>query len=193
MMAADAMERTLRGNPDLAALLDGFAAIGLPDCWIVAGAVAQTLWNAAHGFAPGHGIKDIDIIYHDAADLSDAAEAAQEARLWAVFPALSARLDVKNQARVHLWYGAKFGRAIGQYQCSAEAIATFPATATAIGVQPGPGGLAICAPFGTDDLDALVIRPNKRIVSEAVYTAKAARWQAIWPRLTVVDWQASGR
>lgn len=182
------MERTLRGNPDLAALLDGFAAIGLPDCWIVAGAVAQTLWNAAHGFTPGHGIKDIDIIYHDAADLSDEAEAAQEARLRGLFPALSARLDVKNQARVHLWYGTKFGRAIAQYQSSAEAIATFPATATAIGVQPTRDGMAVCAPFGTADLDALVIRPNKRIVSEAVYTQKAARWRAIWPRLAVVGW-----
>ncbi|MCX7383083.1 MAG: nucleotidyltransferase family protein [Alphaproteobacteria bacterium] len=186
------MEPALRNNPDLAALLDGFAAIGLPDCWIVAGAVAQTLWNAAHGFPPGHGILDIDIIYHDGADLSAAAEAAHEARLRSIFPDLVARLDVKNQARVHLWYKARFGRAIGQYRSSAEAIATFPATATAIGVRPMAGKLAITAPFGTADLDRLIIRPNRRIVSEAVYTAKAARWRAIWPRLAVLDWHAPG-
>lgn len=183
------MAATLRRNPDLATLLDGFAAIGLPDCWIVAGAVTQTLWNDAHGFPPGHAIRDIDIIYHDAADLSAEAEAATEARLRVLFPALTARLDVKNQARVHVWYGAKFGRAIGQYRSSAEAIATFPATATAIGIRPGTQGLDICAPFGTADLLGLIVRPNRRLVTEAAYTAKAARWRAAWPRLTVHGWE----
>ncbi len=191
MMAPDPMEQSLRHNPDLATLFDGFAKIALPDCWIVAGAVAQTLWNAAHGFAPGHGIRDIDIIYHNASDISDEAEAAQEARLRALFPALSARLDVKNQARVHLWYEMKFGRAIAQYRSSAEAIATFPATATAIGVRPTPDGIALCAPFGTEDLDRLIIRPNQRIVSQDAYAAKAARWGAIWPRLTLIPWRTA--
>jgi hypothetical protein len=50
------------------------------------------------------------------------------------------------------------------------------------------GRLACIAPFGLDDLFALTARPNRRLVSEAVYRAKAARWQGRWPELTVLPW-----
>ncbi len=188
MAAMPHLLATLRTNPALAALLEDFAAVALPDAWIVAGALAQTVWNQAHGLPPQHGIRDIDIIYHDPDDLSAAAEAAHEARLRGYFGDLGAKLDVKNQARVHLWYERRFGRAIPPYPSSQAAIATFPTTATAIGVQPG----AFVAPFGTEDLLALRIRPNKVIVSAAVYAAKAARWQALWPKLTVMAWDNPG-
>lgn len=189
-MATDpaALEAAMRDNPDLASLLDHFADLALPDPWIVAGAVTQAWWNRAHALPGGHGVRDIDIVYFDAADLSAAAEAAHEARIRARFPALTARLDVKNQARVHQWYGAKFGRAIAPFRSVAEAIATYPATATSIGVRPGPDGLAIIAPFGLADLAALIVCPNRALVSQAVYEAKAARWASIWPRLAVMKW-----
>ena len=188
MPPPETLEDILRGNPDLATLLDRFAAIALPDAWIVAGALAQTVWNHRHGLPPGYGIRDIDIIYHDPADLSEAAEAAHETRLRAEFSTLSARLDVKNQARVHLWYERRFGRAIAPYPSSVAAIATFPATATAIGVRPIPRGLEVYAPFGLGDLRAGIVRANRTLVSEAVYTAKAARWAANWPGLDVQPW-----
>jgi hypothetical protein len=45
-----------------------------------------------------------------------------------------------------------------------------------------------CAPFGLDDLFGLIVRPNKSLVDRNVYEAKAARWAALWPRLTVIPW-----
>lgn len=182
------LEAALRANPDLAALLDGWAAVRLPDAWIVAGCVAQSAWNARFGLDPRHGIADIDLVYHDPADLSAAAETAHEARLRAAFPGLSARLDVKNQARVHCWYQAKFGKPIAPHASAPAAIATYPATATCLGVRPAAGGLEVCAPFGLADLAAGIVRPNKALVTEAAYAAKTARWRAAWPGLRFMPW-----
>lgn len=179
----DRLTRVARGNPDLAALLDDFAALALPDAWIVAGALAQTVWNARFALPPGHGIADIDIVYFDP-DLSEAREAAHQTRLRARFPALSARLDVKNQARVHQWYEARFARPLAPYPSVTAAIASYPTTATCLGLRPGE----LCAPYGTEDLWAAIVRPNKTLVTEAVYAQKTARWRRLWPGLTILPW-----
>jgi hypothetical protein len=103
-------------------------------------------------------------------------------------PALGVTVDVTNEARVHLWYEQRFGVPLEPYGSTEEAIATWPTTASSVGVRPAGSGLAVCAPFGLRDLFALVVRPNKTLVTEAIYTAKAARWQATWPRLTILGW-----
>jgi uncharacterized protein len=71
----------------------------------------------------------------DEQDLSFEAEASHERRLRGLFQHLPIKLDVKNEARVHLWYEDRFGPAIKPYSSSADAIATFPTTATAVGVR----------------------------------------------------------
>jgi hypothetical protein len=187
-ISSDLLSR-LRQNRDIAIVLDRYGDIALPDCWLVAGCLAQTVWNLAAGAPPMAGIRDIDIVYHDPTDLSATAEAAHEARLRAVLSGLAARLDVKNQARVHLWYEARFGRAIAPYRSTAAAIATYPSTATAIGIRMQGEACEICAPFGLTDLLAGVVRPNRVLVSQAAYQAKAARWGAQWPGLRIIPWQ----
>ncbi len=177
------LEPILRSNPHLATLLDNFASLTLPEPWLVAGALAQTVWNHRYALPPTHGIADIDIVYFDP-DLSEATEAAHQSRL--THPAI--RLDVKNQARVHQWYEAKFGRPLAPYPSVPAAIATYPTTATAIGVRMKSGTMELCAPFGTDDLLAGIVRPNKAVVTEAAYTAKAARWRRLWPKLQILPW-----
>lgn len=188
---APALAADLLSDPLIAAVMARWDRIALPQGWLVAGALAQTLWNRRHGFAPGHGIDDIDIVYFDAADLTEAAEARQAARLAALLADLPVRLDVKNEARVHLWYGAKFGTTIAPYRSCLDAMATFPTTATAIGLRIGPAGPDLAAPFGTADLEAGVIRANKRQIPREVYQAKLARWRPLWPRLTYLSWEES--
>jgi hypothetical protein len=96
---------------------------------------------------------------------------------------------VKNQARVHLWYEARFGRAIAPFASTRAAIATYPTTATAIGIGMAGGRCVLYAPFGLADLLAGVVRANKALVSQAVYEAKAARWHRQWPSLRITPWQ----
>jgi uncharacterized protein len=185
------LEVVLRANPAVAAILERVPALGLPEWYLGAGAVAQTVWNAAHGFPPGHAIKDYDVVYFDSADLGAAAEDAARRRVAAALADLGVPVDITNEARVHLWYQDRFGVPLAAYPSVEEAIATWPTTATAVGVRPAPGGgLTICAPFGLADLSGLVVRPNRVLVPEAVYRAKAERWKATWPRLTVLDWDA---
>lgn len=189
MSSAERLEALLRQSPMMCTLFDRWAAVALPDAWLVAGAVAQTVWNIEHGRDPDAGIKDIDIVYFDADDLSAEAEAAQERRIAGMLADLAMKIDVKNEARVHLWYGRVFGREIPPYTSTADAIATFPTTATSVGVRPGADGrLEVAAPFGLDDLLGMQVRPNRALVSQAVYEAKTARWQHLWPRLAISGW-----
>jgi uncharacterized protein len=183
-----ALSGIVRSHPILSPVLERFDAVVLPDAWLVAGAVAQSVWNASCGRPPAYGLKDLDIVYFDAADLAAETEAAHEERLRALFADLPVKLDVKNEARVHLWYKDVFGNRIDPYVSTADAIATFPTTATSIGVRPDGGRLRLCAPFGLDDLLAGVVRANKRQITRAVYEKKTARWRALWPELTYVGW-----
>ena len=165
-------ERAVIGSPLLSAVLEHWDQVALPDCWLIAGALAQTFWNLAHGLSPTHGIKDVDIAYFDETDLSAQVEEAHAARINAAFAKHSIHFDVKNEARVHLWYERKFGYAIRPYASTPHAIATFPTTATSVGVHPTSSGLAFCAPFGLHDLLGLVVRANKAQITHEIYAAK---------------------
>ena len=96
--------------------------------------------------------------------------------------------DVKNEARVHLWYEAKFGYAIEPYRSTEAAIATFPTTAAAIGVRVAGGRFEVSAPIGLAELNNLIVRPNKAQITAEIYQAKVARWRALWPDLDIRPW-----
>jgi uncharacterized protein len=187
--SANELHVSLRQNQCLADILERFDEIALPDAWLVAGCIAQTIWNLACGQPAELGIKDVDLIYFHDQDLSLGAEAGHERRIRDLFGHLAIKLDVKNEARVHLWYEDRFGHAIKPYSSSSDAIATFPTTATAVGVRQIRGKLECCAPFGLDDLFGLVVRPNRRQITRAIYEAKVDRWRSIWPRLTFLPWE----
>lgn len=195
-MMSDTLARELASvigsSPFLAEIIGRWPEIGLPDAWLVAGAVAQTVWNRRFGLPATHGIADIDLVYFDTRNLSEEGEADHAARIAALFRHLPVRIDVKNEARVHLWYERKFGYPITSYRSVEEAIATFPTTATAIGVRPAGKGLDVIAPFGLADLFGAIVRPNKAQITQEIYAAKVQRWLACWPGLRVVDWDAAG-
>ncbi len=178
----------LTGNHFISSVLHRWPEVNLPNGWLAAGAIAQTVWNIAHGRAPEADIKDIDLVYFDGDDLSAEAELRNEARIRELFGNLGVAVDVKNEARVHLWYQAKFGTSIPPYRSVEEAITTFPTTATAIGVRPQGSRLEVYAPFGLDDLPGLVVRPNKAQITQAIYEAKVARWHLCWPELKICGW-----
>ena len=182
------LEAVVRANPVCAAILDGAGALGLPDWYLGAGAIAQTVWNGAHGRSLEADIADYDLVYFDPDDLSEEAEKTAERAASSAFSRFGVRLDVTNEARVHMWYEHKFGVKLEPYASAEAAIATWPTTASSIGVTSRHGRFAVHAPFGTDDLWALIVRPNKTLVTRAVYEAKVARWSAIWPRLTIIPW-----
>ncbi len=188
---AESLTRVVLASPVLQPVLERWDQLALPDCWLAAGALAQTFWNAAHELPPEHGISDIDIVYFDDRDLSEQAEAAHSARINATFSECRIRLDVKNEARVHLWYERRFGYPIRPYASIQDAVATFPTTATSVGIRPDLETIELCAPFGLNDLVQLVVRPNKAQVTAEIYAAKVNRWKQLWPRLKIMGWNDS--
>lgn len=184
-----ALTQIVRRHPILGALLRQWHSMGLADCWLSGSAIAQAVWNATFDLAPEHGLADVDLVYFDKADLSEASEAGEAARIARSFAHLPVRLDVKNQARVHLWYPSRFGYSIAPYTSVAQAIATFPTTSAAIGIRPGASDLLDCvAPYGLSDLLKPIVRPNRVQVTKAIYDGKVARWRELWPGLEVIEW-----
>ncbi|MEZ2220365.1 nucleotidyltransferase family protein [Rhizobium sp. RCC_161_2] len=182
------LQAIVQESPLLSPILRNWEKIALPDCWLVAGAVAQTVWNHSFGLPLTHGINDVDIVYFDAGDLSEGAEAEHALRIRSSFSDLPVWIDVKNEARVHLWYEEKFKYPIAPYTSAADAITTFPTTATAVGVQPGTNGLELCAPYGISDLLKLVVRPIKKQITRDIYKNKIDRWVVSWPGLKIIGW-----
>ena len=132
--------------------------------------------------------QDYDIVYFDAEDLSEAAEKAVEAQVTDLLAGNGTAVDVTNEARVHLWYEQRFHRPLAPYRSVEHAIATWPTTASSVGVRGDGDGFVVCAPFGLADLFAMVVRANTTLVGEATYRAKAERWCRTWPQLTVLPW-----
>lgn len=180
----------LEHSPELKALALWLDEQGPPNAWLAAGCVVQTVWNRLTGRPLNHGILDYDIVYYDT-DLSTETEADWRSRLEQAFPELN--LDVKNQARVHQWYPLKFGIQIPPFVSVTAAMQTWPTTATATAARRHQGEWEILTPFGRRDLLALVVRPNCTLATKSVYLNKTARWEELWPELTILPWdQAIG-
>jgi hypothetical protein len=145
------------------------------------------VWNLRHGYSPDQGIKDYDLVYFDP-DLNLDAERRIEQELSDRLAAFGIELDVKNEAWVHIWYAERFGNTIDPYVSTEDAISTWPTTASCVGVRRDQDGFVVCAPFGLADLLGMVARPNKKVVTKAVYEEKTSRWTSRWPRLTVLPW-----
>lgn len=106
-----------------------------------------------------------------------------------LFAGISIPVDIKNQARVHLWYRDKFGVELAPYASLEDAINSWPTTVTSLGARlSSEGKWLVYAPFGLHDLFHLILRPNKALISEDVYLNKTRKWKSKWPELTVVPW-----
>ncbi|MHB1293458.1 MAG: nucleotidyltransferase family protein [Anaerolineae bacterium] len=174
-------------NQVLGVVLDR-AAVTLPADWYLgAGCIAQTIWNHLCHREPMADINDLDLVYFDAGDLSEEAEDACLRRVCKDLD-IPVHIDVKNQARVHLWYEKHFGYPIRPYTSLEDAIDSWPTTATSIGVRRWQGESVIYAPYGLDDLFAMIICPNKKQITRELYEAKVRRWRACWPSLRIIPW-----
>ncbi|WP_278914486.1 nucleotidyltransferase family protein [Deinococcus wulumuqiensis] len=100
----------VRQNSINAAILDRLPQLEAfaPGVMLVAGSLFGTVWNAQAGNAPTDHIKDYDLFSWDA-DLSSEAEDAVIRQTAELFADLNAPIEIRNQARVHLWFNPKYG------------------------------------------------------------------------------------
>jgi len=176
-------------NPAVNEILAGLHELNVPDTWLVSGCLFQTVWNVLADERPARAIKDYDVFYFDATDTSAETEAEVNRRAAEIFVDLGCQVDVRNQARVHLWYESEFGVAgYPRLKESTDGIDNFLAVCCMVGVRKADGGtLAIYAPFGTDDILNCVMRQNPWYPNAPrdCYDKKAERWSTWWPALQV--------
>lgn len=162
-------------------VLRAVRALGLPDWAIGAGFVRSRVWDWLCGDVRRTAPTDIDVLYHDPADLDSAAETALERRLNEV---IAAPWSVTNQARMHLYNDDP------PYASTEDAMRHWLETPTAVAVRLSPDDrLEVLAPWGLDDLFTLTLRPTARgMAKPALYRRRLAekKWQAAWPLMRVV-------
>ncbi len=179
----------VRADAGLMHVLTTVSALDLPDWRLVSGAVYQAVWNARTGRPAGYGVKDYDLAYFDGSDLSYEAEDVVIKRVAAAFDEpFRSQVEMRNQARVHLWFQNRFGEPYAPLSSTDEALGRFVAPTFAVGVRlEADDSLSVAAPFGLDDVFALTIRPNPNRPVAKGWAKAVDSARARWPELTVIE------
>lgn len=166
----------------LAAATDVAAKLELPDCWIGAGFVRRKVWDHLHGYQTPTPLDDIDVLYFQPGNLSQDYERRAEAALHEALP--EQPWSAKNQARMHLRNGDE------PYRDTTHAMHFWLETPTCIAVRlTGNGHLELAAPYGLDDLLAMVIRPTPagyRRAQDFRDRVAGKNWLQNWPKTQVI-------
>ena len=185
----DALDAIIRSRPVLMTVLEGLREMALPDHLLVAGAIYNEVWNYLTERPPLTGVNDIDVFYFDSSDIGWDAEDRVIKACEARFAGLSVPVQVRNQARVHIWFEQKFGSPFSPLTSSAEMLGRYASKTHAVGARLNAHGtMEIVAPFGLDDLFSFRMVPNPVLDNRVAHMKKGERAKAIWPELTVVPW-----
>ena len=189
MTNRDRFIEILRADPGVSAVLDAMQTFDAPDLWLVSGALFQTVWNVLDGHPRGHGIDDYDLFCFDP-DTSEEAEDVWIRKAAHHFALADHKVQLRNQARVHLWYPGKFGMAYPQLTRSTDGIDQFLVQASVVAVRPGAdSSLDLYAPLGLDDIFDRILRPNPlwKGPPRRQYLEKVTRYMRDWPSLRLME------
>jgi len=178
----------VRCSPVLMRALRAARAVDPPEWLIGAGAIRDRVWDHLHGFTRPVSVKDLDLAFFDPGSLGSERERSVQSALTARAPDLT--WDVTNQAAARLWYPQVFGVEVDPLTSTSDAVATWPETATAIGVRLlADDSIHVVAPCGLDDLFALICRRNPRRVTSEQYRRRVEMKQIVkrWPRVRILD------
>lgn len=186
------LREVLSSNSTLLTVLNGAATLEIPNWYLAGGAISQTIWNHVSSLPPETGIRDYDLVYYDASDLSYEAEDKVIQAGKKLFADLPVEVEIRNQARVHLWFEKRYGMPCSPHSSVEAGIDTWISTSAMVGVRPeeGSGEWTVYAPRGLSDYFNMVVRPNPILGTREVYEQKAERWKAIWKSLSIEPWPA---
>ncbi len=185
------LESIIMSNKIISEAIERAHILDINNYYIGAGCIAQTVWNYLSDKPLNYGIKDIDFVYFDDKNLDLNSEDRIISKVKKLYSDLDVQIDVKNQARVHLWYKLHFGYDIQPYASLEHAVNTWPTTATAIGVRRIENNkLKVYAPFGLNDLFGKIVRANKAQITKQIYENKVSSWLSRWPDLKIIQWEA---
>ena len=161
-------------------------SLDLPDWYIAAGAIRNTVWDSLHKFQKRTPLKDIDVVYFDLEDMNGLREKDSEEKLRILNSSFI--WEVVNQARGHLFqHGDEIARLPVKSSC--ESIAYWSETPTCVGVRlERDDSLTVCAPHGLSDLMELRVKPIPKPYQDlSLYNRRIEekRWNEQWPKLQI--------
>jgi len=180
--------RLTSANPINQKIWQRIPDLPLPQGMLVSGCLYQSVWNGLVGHEPMRGIRDYDLVYFDDSDLSYEAEDKVIKECAAAFAGLGVEVEVRNQARVHLWFESHFGFAYAPLENAVESLTRYMCPCHAVAVEPnGVGELILHTPYGLDDVFGFVVRPRpgQNGISASSYLKKATRMKQLWPELKI--------
>ena len=178
----------LRQSPRIMTILETCRAANLPDWRLASGAIYGTVFNHLTQRAPEYGIKDYDICYFDP-DTSYEAEDIWIKKIDAALPQeLRPLAEVRNQARVHLWFKDKFGSDYAPLSNTDESLDRYLCYAHMVAVRLEENGeISICAPMGLEDIFKMQMRYNPSRAAPERFLEKCNSIKARWPEVEIVE------
>lgn len=186
------LKSILNKNSELMDMLDFISKLNMPNFYIAAGSIFQTVWNYYDGNDLNFEIKDIDVIYYCNSDLTvdKDLEYYNIINEYAKSKNYSYEIDVSNEARMHLWKTQHNQvDSMEPYKNSEDAICKWIATVHAIGITKENDEIKVYAPYGLSDIFSKTIRPIKHDTnSRELYYKKVSSWNERFQGLTIIEW-----
>lgn len=172
--------RLIKSDSWMMDVLQKVDELKFPDWWIGAGFVRSKVWDSLHHYKSATSLPDIDVIYFNDANTSEASEKKYEQLLRAKDPSI--KWSVKNQARMHMRHNDK------PYKNATEGLSRWVETATCVGVKLEKNKLVLTAPHGVYDLTHLILRPTHNTPEgrkKFLKRIEEKHWLTKWPKLKI--------
>jgi hypothetical protein len=187
-LTAEGLVSIAMSNPLNAEIVSRLPSLGVSQCMLTAGCIFQAVWNEQSGQPAAWGISDYDVFYFDE-DLSWEAENQVILEASHLFRDLNAKVELRNQARVHLWFSQRFGHHYPRLHSAKDGVDRFLVAATCIGLGVETG--EVYAPHGLDELEQGLLRINPNFRQPEMFLKKAESYRARWPWLRIVEPQSA--
>ena len=165
------VEKLIKQNSELMALLKIIHSFQLNDCWLCAGTLRNYIWDYLSTGSTSSNINfsDIDVIFFDK-NIS-----------------YEQTVEIKNQ-----YYMNIHSPNTEKYVSSTDAVSKFPEKCTAIAARLNDNQeLEVFIPFGTNDLINFRVSPTPHYFSDKdrqmIYNerVKKKNWNIFWPNISI--------
>ena len=181
----------IKKNKDIISILDFLESVNLPNFYLVAGTIFQTIWNFLDNNPLYCNIHDIDIFYYDKDNLDKEYEDKLEEKIkqFLVDNNINLEIDIHNEARVNLWKKYNENPNVDYYENTEDAIRRLISTIQAIGLTKINNKIKVYAPYGLSDVFSKTIRPVKLPTnSKITYNKKIESWSKRFDDLNIIEW-----
>lgn len=158
--------------------------------FIAGSTIFKIIFNKRFHMPEMYGIEDIDIIYFDKKETSyEREDEIIKTVKGNVTNNIANILDIKNQARVHLWFKQKYGKEIKPYHDIKNVFDRMSTSLQkcALEISKNDTILRIYDNHFISDVKSMVIRRNnKSQYDESGFLEKAKKWIDLYPDLKII-------